>query len=102
MTTDFIFGTTSGCSTGFAMRLFLDKLQKGEDFVVFDPKASIHLVSRNKAKKRLMASGLSPSKANALVRDFAGRPFQGAALRSAMRHHSRRGSKWFPWDTFIG
>ena len=100
MTTDFIFGTTTG-SSGLATRMLFDKLKEGEDFVVIDPKASTYPMSKAKAKKRLIAAGLRPSEANALVREVAGRPNQGTTLRAAMRHHKRHGRQWFPWDTLI-
>ena len=100
MTSDFIFGTTSG-SSGLCMSLLADKLRAGEEFVFIDPKASIYRMSKTKAKRRLMAAGLRPAEANTLVHEVAGRPYQGTALRAAMRHHKRHGRKWFPWDTLV-
>jgi len=88
-------------SSSVAMRLVFDKLRAGEDFMVIDPKASTYQMSKTKAKKRLMAAGLRPSEANALVRKVAGSHHQGKTLRAAMRHHERHGREWFPWDTLI-
>ncbi len=100
MSTDFILGTSFG-SSGLSMQMIFDALKSGDDFVVFDPKAFNYPMSKTKAKKRLMAAGLRPSEANALVHEVAGRPYQGTALRTAMRHHKRRGRQWFPLDTVI-
>lgn len=100
MTTNFIFGTAGNLS-GFPIIMLFEKLQTGEELVFLDPKASTYAMSKTRAKNRLMAAGLRPAEANALVHKVEGKPFQGTALRAAMLHHKRHGRKWFPWDTLI-
>lgn len=89
--------TRAGKGIGFLN----DALALGGNFQFFDPKASISVMSKAKAKRRLKAAGLSPAEANALVRRLAGKIYQSHVLQEAMRHHKRHARKWFPWDLLI-
>jgi hypothetical protein len=96
----FIVGTTSSGSTHWGDKVLFAMACENKPFVYVDPKASIYPMSRRKAKKRLMAAGLRPAEANALIREIAGQACQGFRLRAAMKHHFRK-FDWFPWDTCV-
>lgn len=97
----YIFGTTGTGKTRTMDALLFEQIARGKNIGIIDLKASIYPLSRRKAKKRLMAAGLSPARANALIREIAGRAEQGHRLRGAMKHHRRHGDRWFPWDTCV-
>jgi hypothetical protein len=95
----FIFGTTGAGST--YLTLLYERMKAGETFQFVDPKGSYTVISRRKAKKRLMAAGLRPSEANRLVASLAGSAWAGLRLREAMRHKRRSSVRWFPFDVTI-
>jgi hypothetical protein len=97
----FIIGTTSSGSTRWGDKVLFAMACENKPFVYVDPKASIYPMSRRKAKKRLMAAGLRPAEANALIREIAGQACLGFRLRAAMKHHFHKGKDWFPWDTCV-